>query len=237
MHRVHDSERARAAVGNARAAGFRNISIDLIFALPRQLNRNWEQDLAAALSLQPNHISLYGLTVEKATPVARWTARGEITPADDDLYAEDFLLAHSMASEAGFEHYEVSNFALPGQASRHNSAYWTGAAYIGVGPSAHSFDGSVRTWNVAAYADWLARLDRGQTAVAGAELLTAENRAAEAVYLGLRTTKGYRAGADDLSSAATWEKAGWARIHDGVIRLEPEGWLRLDSLAAGLTGF
>jgi oxygen-independent coproporphyrinogen-3 oxidase len=236
MHRVHNSSQAEAAVRILKDAGFDNISVDLIFALPDSLGRSWKTDLTRALALEPDHISLYGLTIEPATPVARWRDRGSFVPADEDRYADDFLLAHNMAAAAGFDHYEVSNFGKPGKRSRHNSAYWSGAQYIGVGPSAHSYDGERRTWNVGPYADWAARLERGESVVGGSELLTEANRLAEKVYLGLRTTGGLSVSNPDRDATRLWSDEGWATMQGDVVRLTPEGWLRLDSLAAALTG-
>jgi oxygen-independent coproporphyrinogen-3 oxidase len=236
MHRVHNAGQAESAVCILREAGFDNISVDLIFALPETLERSWQADLTKALALEPDHISLYGLTIEPATPVARWRDRGRFVAADEDSYAEDFLLADSMAGAAGFEHYEVSNFAKPGKRSRHNSAYWSGAQYLGVGPSAHSYDGERRSWNVGPYADWADRLDRGESVVGGSELLTEANRLAEKVYLGLRTTGGLPVSNPDRDAARLWSEEGWATMQGDVVRLTPEGWLRLDSLAAALTG-
>lgn len=237
MHRVHNAAEGIRAVSDARAGGVENLSIDLIFALPARLRRSWESDLERALELAPDHISLYGLTIERTTPIARWQERGALVPADEDRYANEFLLADQMASARGYRHYEVSNFARPGRESRHNSAYWSGASYIGIGPSAHSYDGDKRGWNVAAYAEWLRRLDAGESAIHGEERLTTDNRASERVYLGLRTADGFHAAGTDLDRAQGWTSAGWARIDDDVVRLTPEGWLRLDSLAAGLAGF
>jgi oxygen-independent coproporphyrinogen-3 oxidase len=235
MHRDHDSETAVTAFQILRDAGFENISIDLIFALPEALSRSWESDLTRALDLGPDHVSLYGLTIEPATPLGRWTERGSVTPSDDDRYAEEFLLADLMAASAGLEHYEVSNFAKPGKRSRHNSAYWSGAHYIGVGPSAHSFDGHARSWNVSAYADWTSRLSRGVAVTMGSEELTPENMLAEKVYLGLRTRDGMSVTASDYAPVGQWTDRGWATVEGDVVRLTSEGWLRLDSLAAALT--
>lgn len=236
MHRTHDAEEGRAAVAALREGGIRNVSVDLIFALPDHLGRSWRSDLQSALELEPDHISLYGLTVESHTPLARWEARGAVRQASEDLYADEFLLADRMATAAGFTHYEVSNFARPGKESRHNSAYWSGAQYLGVGPSAHSFDGATRSWNVAPYAEWVARLRDGRSAVEGSEHLGPESRDAERIYLGLRTTGGLATSTAELEHARRWSDAGWARIDDGTVVLTPEGWLLLDSLAAGLTG-
>lgn len=237
MHRVHSADEGRRAIDAARSGGIDNFSIDLIFALPEGIERRWDADLEQALLLEPPHISLYGLTIEASTPLARWESRGLVAPSNEDMYAREFLLADSLASAAGYRHYEVSNFARPGFESRHNSAYWTGASYIGIGPSAHSYDGTSRQWNVPAYAEWAARLTRGDSIVADAEVLDEGNRASEKVYLGLRTDRGLHAREGDLEIAERWRGEGWARIDDDVVRLTPEGWLRLDSLAAGLTGF
>jgi oxygen-independent coproporphyrinogen-3 oxidase len=237
MHRTHSSEDSSKAIAVARGGGISNLSIDLIFALPESLNRSWSDDLEKALAVGPDHISLYGLTVEKGTPLGRWEARGQITSATEELYAEQFLRAHEAAEAAGFQHYEVSNFGRPGKRSKHNSAYWSGVSYVGAGPSAHSFDGRARSWNVAPYAAWQSRLSKGESVREGEEELTDENRRSEKIYLGLRTIDGYSATEGDLRLAESWKDQGWATTTDDkVIRLTPEGWLRLDSLAAGLTG-
>lgn len=236
MHRIHDSTSAVNAFRNLRDAGFDNISIDLIFALPESLERSWKSDLEKALELQPDHISLYGLTIEHSTPLARWTDRGSVLPADEEIYAAEFLLADQMMSAAGYEHYEVSNFSMPGKRSRHNSAYWTGSPYLGLGPSAHSYDGETRSWNVAQYSDWVSRISSGAAVTAQSEQLTTANRLAEKVYLGLRTTGGLVISESDRESARRWTNEGWASIDGDRVRLTSEGWLRLDSLAAALTG-
>ena len=236
MHRVHDSDTAVRSFEILRAAGFDNISIDLIFALPDSVNRSWHIDLEKGIALEPDHISLYGLTIEPGTPLSRWTDRGAVSASDEDRYATEFLLADSVTGRAGYEHYEVSNFARAGKQSRHNSAYWSGAEYAGIGPSAHSFDGQRRSWNVTAYAEWVSRLSRGESVSSGSETLTEENRLAEKVYLGLRTRDGLPVSARDRASAGQWSERGWATLDGNVVRLTSEGWLRLDSLAAALTG-
>ena len=234
MHRTHDAGQIGRAVRTLRRGGIKNISLDLIFALPASLNRSWERDLTLALDLEPQHVSLYGLTVEAHTPIARWAGRGVVVEGSEAQYEEEFLLANKSMTRAGFDHYEVSNFALPGNASRHNSAYWTGAPYAAVGPSAHSFDGAVRRWNVSAYSEWVRRLMAGRPVVGGEETLTAENRDAEAVYLGLRTRHGLEISEADLDTARLWVDAGWGDLENNRLRLSPAGWLRLDSLAADL---
>jgi len=238
MHRTHDASQIGRAVQTLRRGGIENISLDLIFALPAHLGRSWESDLVRALDLKPAHVSLYGLTVEAQTPIARWADRGATVQGSEESYEDEFLTAHAMMTAAGYDHYEVSNFALPGMTSSHNSGYWTGAPYIGVGPSAHSFDGAIRRWNVAAYSEWIRRLEKGETVIAGEETLTDENRAIERVYLGLRTRRGLEITEDEMGRAQGWRAAGWAVVDDPLqnprVRLTPMGWLRLDSLATDL---
>jgi oxygen-independent coproporphyrinogen-3 oxidase len=237
MHRTHEGAQASAAVKCARMAGVRNVSIDLIYALPERLRRSWREDLSRALDAGPDHISAYGLTVEPSTPLGRWTARGTVEPRPADQAADEFLEAHEVLTAAGFEHYEVSNYARPGFRSRHNSAYWRRVPYLGLGPSAHSFDGSARRWNVAAYAAWAAAVAAGADPVAGQELLGDAERRSEEAYLGLRTDAGYEVTSDaDLARATSWAREGWASVHGRRVRLTPEGWLRLDALAASLSG-
>jgi len=138
MHRTHSAAQIAVAAQTLQRAGLLNWSLDLIYALPASIPRSWPGDLAQALALGPKHLSLYGLTVERGTPLGRWTARGESLPAPEERAATEFLLAHQLLAERGFEHYEVSNAALPGHRARHNSAYWHRRPFIGLGPSAHS---------------------------------------------------------------------------------------------------
>ena len=257
MHRTHAPEAAGLAVDAARSAGIDDISVDLIFALPSELERSWSNDLVRALELAPTHVSLYGLTVEPHTPLGRWTARGEVAEAPEERYAAEFLEAHEAMSGAGFEHYEVSNFGLPGHRSQHNSSYWRRVPYLGLGPSAHSFDGERRRWNEREFAAWANRVSLGDDPIAGDEMLGPDQRLAEVVYLGLRTIDGLETQPGDAKSVGQWIDAGWAepmsspsiipsgRPFDGPtpspqplpdrLILTPEGWLRLDSLAAALS--
>ncbi len=235
MHRTHDGDQTVHAIEAARAGGIADVSLDLIFALPASVPRDWPADVAQALALQPTHLSLYGLTVEPRTPLGRWAERGEVAEADEDRYAADFLHAHEALSAAGFDHYEVSNFARPGHRARHNSAYWSGVPYLGLGPAAHGFDGRERRWNVPAYAGWVRALSQGRDPVEGREALDADMQAAEAVYLGLRTVDGLALTAAEEGRTSRWVEAGWAEHAADRLRLTAPGWLRLDALAADLT--
>ena len=235
MHRTHDPAQIMRAADAARAAGLDDLSLDLIFALPSALGRDWDRDLSHALALAPRHLSLYGLTVEEGTPLGRWRARGDVREAPEEKYEREFLAAHARLSAAGFEHYEVSNYALPGARARHNGAYWRRVPYLGVGPSAHSFDGARRWWNRREYADWARTVLAGGDPVAGGEDLDAGAEAAERVYLGLRTRDGLAATPAELEAARPWVESGWAAAEEGRLTLTPQGWLRLDALAAHLT--
>jgi oxygen-independent coproporphyrinogen-3 oxidase len=235
MHREHSVDQVAVAVGALRSAGFENISVDLIFALPDTLGRDWTRDLERAIALQPDHVSLYGLTVESHTPLGRWKARGEVDEAPEERYEAEFLEANARLTAEGFEHYEVSNYGRPGKRSVHNSSYWKGVPYLGLGPSAHGFDGQARRWNRSAYADWLRSVQSGADPVEGSEELGAAERIAEAVYLGLRTVDGLSVHQNELTTVTRWIDAGWGTLVGGTLRLTPAGWLRLDSIAASLT--
>src|SRR6266566_8068988 len=227
MHRSHDAARIGAAMHALRGAGIENISLDLIFALPDELHRDWERDLDMALALRPEHLSLYGLTVEPRTPLDRWISRGATHAPDDERYAEEYLFAHKRLTADGFVFYEVSNAARDGFRSRHNSAYWSGRPYVGLGPAAHSFDGTTRRWNIRAWEAYRRAIAEGRSPV---EL--------EEIYLGLRTVQGLPLAAASPrrpSPPLHFAAQGWTIEADGRLKCTPEGWLRLDSIVAELT--
>jgi oxygen-independent coproporphyrinogen-3 oxidase len=237
MHRSHDAARIGDAVRTLRAAGIENISLDLIFALPEELERDWNRDLEMAISLLPSHISLYGLTVEPRTPLDRWISRGATKLPADDGYAEEYLAAHRRLNAEGYQFYEVSNAARDGHRSRHNSAYWSGRPYVGLGPAAHSFDGRARRWNIAAWEAYRRAIAEGRSATESEETLTEDQQELERMYLGLRTVEGLPLAALRRlppSSAAQWLERGWVVEDQGSLRCTPEGWLRLDALVAKL---
>ncbi len=234
MHRTHSAEQVGAAVATLRDAGITDLSLDLIFGLPASLGRVWEADLEHALALRPGHLSLYGLTVEDHTPLARWTARGEVAPVDEDRYAAEFLQADAALGRAGYQHYEVSNYALSGRRARHNSAYWRRAPYIGIGPSAHSGWGANRRWNLREWMAYERAIAAGESPVAGVERLDQEAVELEELYLGLRTREGVAGDRLSPATARGWIESGWATASGDGVRLTPEGWLRLDALTARL---
>jgi oxygen-independent coproporphyrinogen III oxidase len=236
MHRTHSAEQVPSAFETLRQAGVEEISLDLIFGLPAALERDWERDLALALALAPEHLSLYGLTIEERTPLDRWVARGEVTLVDEHRYAAEFLTAHRLLATAGYEHYEVSNLARPGHRARHNSAYWTRAPFIGLGPAAHSGLGASRQWNLREWSAYLRASTAGASTVAGQEQLGAAAVALEEIYLGLRTSDGLTVDRISAATRGQWEQQGWAQSSAGRVRLTAEGWLRLDALAASVSG-
>jgi putative oxygen-independent coproporphyrinogen III oxidase len=232
MHRTHTREQVPAAVAALRKAGIENLSLDLIFGLPSELTRDWDADLTAALSLSPDHLSIYGLTVESHTPLMHWIERGETRPAPESGFVEQFLSTHARLSESGFDHYEISNYARPGYRAAHNSAYWKRAPYVGIGPSAHSGLGNERRWNLREWAAYDAALERGESVVAGREMLSESALRLEELYLGLRTTEGLPEARVSSGQANAWIDAGWMKREQSRFRLTPEGWLRLDALVA-----
>src|SRR5690606_4421056 len=162
--------------------GLTDLSIDLIFALPDAEGvepRSWDADLDGALALEPPHVSLYGLTVEAGTPLARRVSEGRVRVASEERYRDEYLRAVERLTAAGYRHYEVSNFALPGHDSRHNRVYWEGGAYLGLGNGAHSFSAPLRRWNVRDWEEYARRAEAGTLAVAGEEMVTGEARRLE----------------------------------------------------------
>jgi len=234
MHRSHDAARIGDAVRTLRAAGIENISVDLIFALPEELQRDWARDLEHALALRPTHVSLYGLTVEPRTPLDRWISRGATKLPADDRYAEEYLLAHERLSVVGYQFYEVSNAARDGFRSRHNSAYWSGRPYLGLGPAAHSFDGRARRWNLSAWEAYRRAIAEGRSTVESEEVLTSDQQRLEQAYLALRTSDGLPRSIVPSVHLSGWLAAGWVVEEGDRLRCSPEGWLRLDELVAKL---
>ena len=237
MGRMHGVDGPGKAVAAARAAGITNLSLDLIFGLPARFQRDWSQDLKRLIDLGPDHVSLYGLTAEQATPLGRWIAEGRETLAAEDRYAQEYLLAVERLSAAGYEHYEVSNFARPGLASRHNQAYWLDAPYVGLGPGAHSYLPPRRCWNVRDWSEYARRLEESTSPRESEEQVDAETAGLERTWLGLRTSSGLRLeelAPGQLSRFQEWQQSGLARVSGNVARLTAEGWLLLDRLVVEL---
>ncbi len=232
MGRLHGPDGPRKAMRAAREAGFDNVSIDLIFGLPARLERDWPSDLERAVALEPEHLSLYGLTAEPGAPLSRWVREGREVLADEDAYATEYLQAASTLTAAGYDHYEVSNFARRGLESRHNSAYWTGAAYLGLGPGSHSYLPPRRSWNVRDWAKYRGRIMATGDATDGDEAVDAETSLLEQSWLGLRTATGSATRTPaQRALARVWRERGWAEGDDDHVRLTARGWLLLDRLS------
>ena len=191
LGRRHSPQQARRSVEIAREAGFHTVALDLIFGLPGQTAEHWRRTLETAVALQPDHISCYQLTIHEGTPFGFRLERGKLAEAPEEVQAELFLLTHSFLRDAGWPGYEVSNFARsPEHQSRHNRKYWDHTPYLGVGPSAHSFDGRRRWWNERKIKPYEARIDSGERPVADSETLTTQDLALEALMLQIRTAEG-----------------------------------------------
>ena len=189
LNRAHNGKLAERSVIDARQAGFNNISVDLIYAIPGQSDNDWIENIQRVIDLNPEHISAYSLTIEKKTVFGHWAIQGMLKAVDDDRSAHQLELLIAMLEDAGYEQYEVSNFCRPGYLSRHNSSYWKGEKYLGVGPSAHSYNGISRQFNSTNNADYVRLLSRGEIPFQ-MEVLTRENHINEYLMTTLRTSWG-----------------------------------------------
>jgi oxygen-independent coproporphyrinogen III oxidase len=194
LGRIHDRAQALDAIRMARAAGFDDLSLDLIYAIPGQTLAGWGETLDVALAFQPAHISAYSLTIEPSTPLAEAVRTGAVVPAPDDLQADMYLRTMERLAAAGYEHYEVSSYARPGFRCRHNLTYWSHQDYAGFGPAAHSFRRSPedrtarRSWNVADVEGYVLQLAHDSLPIESEESLGMSELRQERIYLGLRST-------------------------------------------------
>jgi oxygen-independent coproporphyrinogen-3 oxidase len=189
MNRAHNSQQAQDCIQHAREAGFENLSIDLIYGGPTLSDEGWEQNVQQAIVLGVPHLSCYALTVEPGTALDSFVKKHKVPPVDPDKAARHFELLMQWLAEAGYEHYEISNFALPGWYSRHNSSYWKGEHYLGLGPSAHSFNGSSRQWNVSNNSVYINGIREGKVPFEQ-ERLTPDMQLNEYIMTSLRTAAG-----------------------------------------------
>ncbi|MHA7877316.1 MAG: radical SAM family heme chaperone HemW [Bacteroidota bacterium] len=189
LNRAHDSKKAIASVEIARKAGFENLSIDLMYAIPGTRKETWKTNLATALQLQPEHIAAYCLTIEKNTVFGRWKERGQLKAVHEEVAARQFEVLVAELTKYHYEHYEVSNFSKPGYYARHNTNYWKQGQYLGVGPSAHSYNGKTRQYNVAHNQRYIDSLKNGEIPCT-VEVLTEKDHINEYVMTRLRTQWG-----------------------------------------------
>lgn len=241
MNRSHSAEQAITCLKHAQAEGFDNISADLIFGIPGQSSEEWHQHMEKLAELHIPHLSLYALTLEEKTALAFQVKQKQTILPEDEIYENHFLAAHRYFTGIGYDHYELSNYALPGFRSRHNSAYWQQVPYLGLGPSAHSFDGTRRMWNVSHNQQYLTALESGQTAISETETLTPRDRYHEYVMTHLRKREGIDISYILTQFFADWEDRFSSEIQtfldEGMLvktangyQLTPESWLLSDQI-------
>jgi len=250
LGRIHDRAEAFRCVEHARAAGFDNISVDLIYSIPGQTLAGWEDDLRIATDLAPQHIAAYSLILEEGTPLARLVEAGTIRMNSADREAEMYERAMAWLATRGYEHYEVSNYALPGFRCRHNGNYWSHENYLGLGPSAHSFwkgsDGTSgqRWWNVANLTTYVDRLKNGVLPVESGEQVGTGEMLRERIFLGLRSSGvdlarlrsdlGYDPEALQGDTVQWLLDENMAVLDSGVLRLTSKGFLLCDEICSKL---
>lgn len=244
MNRAHNATEAEQCVTMAQDRGFADISIDLIYGTPTMDDQAWADNLQRALALDVPHISAYSLTVEPRTALDSFIRKGKVPPLDETAAARQFLQLVQATTGKGYQHYEISNFALPGRYARHNTSYWTGAHYLGVGPSAHSYNGTTRRWNVANNAHYAKEVPTG-TAYYETETLTPTDQYNEYLMTSLRTMWGV-----DMTTVAQrfgnakrqlleaqlapYLQAGQLVLIDHHLRLTNEGKLLADGIISDL---
>ncbi len=243
LGRRHSATQALSAVGASREAGFDNVGLDLIYGVPGQDVESWRNTLGQALLFSPEHISCYQLTLEPRTPLGRRYHTGEFAMPGEELEYEFFMKTSQFLEDAGYIHYEVSNFARSEElASRHNQKYWDHSPFLGLGPSAHSFLHNQRWWNHRSLDRYLASIDADGLPVEETETLTPEQLRLEAFYLGLRTKKGIslqgfksRYGYDLLTEKkeilTRLEEEGFIAVEEGCLHPTPTGLAIADSLS------
>ncbi|MBT9898518.1 radical SAM family heme chaperone HemW [Bacteroides thetaiotaomicron] len=244
LKRRHNSQTAIKAVRRCREAGFQNISIDLIYGLPGETKGRWENDLRQAIRLDVEHISAYHLTYEEDTPIYNMLKQHQIEEVDEDSSLQFFTLLIEHLQNAGYEHYEISNFCRPDKYSRHNTSYWRGIPYLGCGPSAHSFNGATREWNVSSIDLYIKGIERNQRDFE-TENLNQTTRYNEFIITTIRTVWGTpieklkQEFGNELweycrKMSAPYLENGKLEVHEGALRLTREGIFISDSIMSDL---
>lgn len=244
MNRVHSAAGAEQCIDKVKIAGFENFSIDLIYGGPALSDEHWQQNINKTIALKAPHVSCYALTVEPKTALDKMIQQKKKEPVDADKQARHFMMLIKALHRAGYEHYEISNFAKPGFRSRHNSSYWKGEKYLGLGPSAHSFNGSTRQWNIANNALYIQSIKRGELNFEKEEL-SITTQLNEYIMTSLRTTEGLdlnyvkekfgeEFSSKLLSSASNKKYNSSLKVQDSNLILTNEGKLFADGIAADL---
>lgn len=244
LRRRHTAGQAVQAVEECRKAGFRNISIDLMYGLPGETRESWKADLEKAVSLNVEHISAYHLIYEEGTPLYKMLLKQKVAEVDEESSVGFFAMMIDQLTQAGFQHYEISNFCKPGMHSRHNSSYWNGKKYLGCGPSAHSFDGKSRQWNVSSLDKYLEGIEK-EIPVIEVERLNITTRYNDFVITSLRTMWGLPLNRLKeefgeeltlycLSAAQIYVNSGKLEIRDNTLYLTKEGIFISDGIMSDL---
>ena len=237
QHSTADVERAYAA---ARAAGFTNVSLDLVANVPGVSEADWHFSVERAIALAPEHLSVYSLTIEEGTIFAQRQRQGLLKPVADDWQARTLEWTDAWLVTAGYEHYEVSNYARLGYRSRHNWGYWTGVPYLGVGLGAHSFIDGKRFWNTRDLNAYLDAMDQGQSPCAGEETISPDAARRERLWMGLRTIEGIELTEEEVGRVQSskrfddLEKVGYVALEGQRLRLTRAGFLLADALSLEL---
>ena len=243
LNRSHTAEQAKRCLMEAREIGFDNFNLDLIYGIPKSTVESWLENIHIALDLKPKHISTYCLTVEENTVFGRWKNSGRFLEVEEELAAEQYEILVDTLKKNGFEHYEVSNFALPGYHSKHNVQYWHYEPYLGIGPGAHSFNGRKRQFNVLNNHKYIKAINNGD--VPGlSETLSKEDEINERILTGLRTQWGIsltslqKLGYDLLKSKGKYLEQliseGLADMSNDRLVLSEKGWLLADHISLKL---
>ena len=244
LNRAHDANTALRCLGDVREAGFHNVSIDLIYAIPGLSNKAWEEAIKHALRFSPEHISSYALTIENKTVFGNWSKHGKLQPIDEDIAAEQFEILMDLLEAEGYEHYEISNFCKPGYHSKHNSSYWKQLPYLGIGPSAHSYNGLSRQSNIRNNALYARSIKKGIIPFE-CEVLTPENKINEYILTTLRTMWGCDLNflkqnlGDDLlrrqkAYVSGLQTQGFVTLELNMLRLTRKGKLLADKIVEDL---
>jgi len=242
MNRAHTADESKASVDRVLQHGFDNITVDLMYGLPDLTRAEWKQHIQTVLDWGVPHVSSYCLTVEEKTVLHHWVNERKLKMPNEDIQSEQFEVLLEMLEENGLHQYEISNFSKPGFESKHNSNYWKGVWYLGVGPSAHSFNGTSRRWNVANNKAYLVALE-GNQAYSEEEILTPNDQFNERVLTGLRTV--YGVSMQQLQAirpipevfetkVADFQAVDWLVKKEGILFLTREGRLRADYIASEL---
>jgi putative oxygen-independent coproporphyrinogen III oxidase len=236
LERVHQPASARAAFMAARSAGFQDVNLDLIYGAHGEALGSWRRTLDEAISLSPDHVSAYALTIEPATPLGRKVSAGLVPAPDPDLQSDMYELACELLRAAGYDHYEVSNWAKPGGRCRHNLGYWEGRPYLGLGAGAHSYRDGRRWWNLRPPQGYMDSVARGRLPIGGEESLTGEELRLERLLLGLRLADGVPAGWVNEERATDLIGRGVAERRDGRVALTERGLFLASEAVLALAG-